>query len=93
MTTDRCIQCGRFTVSGLLSDEGLCDDCWEKLPLEDDGVLACTACDAGNEPMGLLGSRFHYRCRRCGLEYSREVPSGASPASPPPSEQTPGPHR
>ena len=65
-----CIRCGRLTESGFLSDEGLCDNCWEKLGADDDNACSCPACDEVNYPMGTLGSIIHYRCRACGLEYS-----------------------
>jgi rubredoxin len=31
---------------------------------------SCPACHHGNVPMGRLGSREHFRCRYCGLDYS-----------------------
>lgn len=32
----------------------------------------CPACGASNVPMGVLGTRRHYRCRDCGIEWSEE---------------------
>ena len=69
----RCVGCGRFTASGWLSDDGVCQDCWEAQPAELDQFTWCPACDAGNYPSGQLGSRLHYRCRSCGMDYSKEA--------------------
>lgn len=33
----------------------------------------CPVCDWLNEPMGQLGSRVHYRCRACGMDYSHPI--------------------
>jgi rubredoxin len=39
---------------------------------EDDD--ACPMCDEANPPMGMLGKRLWYRCRACGMQWSRERP-------------------
>lgn len=31
----------------------------------------CPVCEHLNPPLGVLGSRIHYRCRLCGIMYSR----------------------
>jgi transposase-like protein len=33
----------------------------------------CEICSGDVQHMGTLGSRFHYRCRNCGLEFSRKI--------------------
>jgi hypothetical protein len=36
----------------------------------------CPCCDTENYPIGNLGYRAHYRCRACGMMYSRSIVSG-----------------
>ena len=41
---------------------------------EDDFELPpCALCDGPVMPIGVLGGRQHYRCRNCGMDFSREI--------------------
>ena len=71
-----CAECGQPTASGFLSDDGVCDECWDKSAVTDDGSIWCPACGTDNYPIGILGTTYHYSCRRCGCSYSKEVRRG-----------------
>jgi tRNA(Ile2) C34 agmatinyltransferase TiaS len=36
-------------------------------------LYPCPVCGQPNESMGVLGNRAHYRCRSCGIAYSRVI--------------------
>jgi len=38
---------------------------------EECGFEVCPACGGEGAPMGALGNRVHYRCRDCGIDFSR----------------------
>jgi transposase-like protein len=44
--------------------------------IDDTEVAPCPICDGGHgEQLGYLGSRLHFRCRRCGIEFSQTRPT------------------
>jgi len=45
---------------------------WDDSPDE----YSCPCCSEINFPIGNLGYRAHYRCRACGMMYSRSIVSG-----------------
>lgn len=34
---------------------------------------ACPACGGDGDSLGLLGKRHHFRCRSCGIDFSKHV--------------------
>jgi hypothetical protein len=40
------------------------------------GDAECPACGGEGVPMGTLGSLQHFRCRQCGINFSRKAPNG-----------------
>lgn len=38
----------------------------------------CPMCGGDGVPMGVLGSRAHYSCRQCGMEFSHDAPEAAT---------------
>lgn len=39
----------------------------------DDGGATCPLCDGPGCLLGTLGRRIHFRCRNCGMDFSRLV--------------------
>ncbi len=40
---------------------------------ERDCIRPCPICDGWAGRMGQLGNKIHFRCRDCGIEFSREA--------------------
>lgn len=47
------------------------EDCGDCDP-EDEGFASCPQCGGDGVLLGALGSRKHYRCRRCGWDFSAD---------------------
>jgi len=41
--------------------------------MDEEGYPECQECHGQLIPMGTLGNRVHYRCRNCGMQFSKEV--------------------
>lgn len=61
---------GHFDDDARWEDDGLGDD-----DLDDAGTAVeyCPSCNALNEPMGTLGNTNHFKCRQCGMSFSKPV--------------------
>lgn len=61
---------GHFDGDARWEDDGLGDD-----DLDDAGTAVeyCPSCNALNEPMGTLGNTNHFKCRQCGMSFSKPV--------------------
>lgn len=49
------------------AEEAAHDAAMEELEAE------CLVCGEDNMPMGILGNLAHYRCRNCGITYSKHL--------------------
>lgn len=53
-----------------------CEDCAEEGRLREkfgEGDPVCPTCSGPGVPLGEMGRLFHFRCRDCGIDFSREA--------------------
>jgi len=41
--------------------------------IEEAEVVACPVCGGPGVELGTLGNRQHFRCRNCGMDFSRSI--------------------
>lgn len=69
----RCPHCGKVPSEAKIASLNHKEAHPFELDLEDSSA-ECPICGGPGMPLGRLGRRMHYRCRNCGMDFSKEEP-------------------